>query len=159
MTDREFTKILDWPGYRVYRHAIDEQTRTLTLWVRRKGGNRKVICSGCGKAVAAIGEVRERTVRDLPWRKYQAKVVVEFFRVRCPDCGLKTEDVPQLPSKAPFSKDFEDAVGLACESAPARRVARQFQIPESTVRAIDLMIPGEVESQPANAAAPADGRR
>jgi transposase len=46
--------------------------------------------------------------------------------------------VLQLPSKAPFSKRFEDVVGLACESAPARRVARQFGLAESTVRSIDL---------------------
>ena len=72
------------------------------------------------------------------WRKYQTTVVVEFYRVRCPKCGLKVEVVPQLPSKAPFSKDFEDAVGLACESAAARQVARQFGLPASTVRAIDL---------------------
>jgi transposase len=43
-----------------------------------------------------------------------------------------------LPSKAPFSKRFEDAVGLACEMASARQVARQFGLPASTVRAIDL---------------------
>jgi transposase len=49
LTDREFTRILDWPGYRVYRHEID-----------------------------------------------------------------------------------------ACESASARQVARQFRLPASTVRAIDL---------------------
>lgn len=122
----------------MYRHSIDEEQRTLKLWVRRKKGNRKVICSGCGKAAAPVAEVRERTVRDLPWRKYRAEVVVEYFRVRCPECGLKTEDFPQVPSKAPYSKDFEDAVGVACESAPARRVARQFGLPESTVRAIDL---------------------
>lgn len=72
------------------------------------------------------------------WRKYQTTVVVEFYRVRCPKCGLKVEVVPQLPSKAPFSKDFEDAVGLACESAAARQVARQFGLPASTVRAIDV---------------------
>jgi transposase len=65
-------------------------------------------------------------------------VVVEFYRVRCPKCGLKVELVPQLPGKAPFSRDFEDAVGLACESAAARQVARQLQLPASTVRAIDL---------------------
>jgi transposase len=50
---------------------------------------------------------------------------------------LKVETVPQLPSKAPFSKDFEDAVGLACESAAARQVARQFKLAAGTVRAID----------------------
>jgi transposase len=57
--------------------------------------------------------------------------------VKCPQCGLKIERVPLLPGKAPFSKRFEDAVGQACESAPARQVARQFGLAESTVRAID----------------------
>lgn len=137
MTEREFTKILDWPGYRVYRHAIDEKTRTLTLWVRRKRGNKVMICSGCGGRCSKIEEIRERAVRDLPWRKYQTVVMVEYYRVRCPACGLKVEAVAQLPSKAPFSKDFEDAVGLACESAPARQVARQFGLAAGTVRAID----------------------
>jgi len=37
-----------------------------------------------------------------------------------------------------LSKDFEDAVGLACESASVRQVARQFGLAASTVRAIDL---------------------
>jgi transposase len=137
LTQREFTKILDWPGYRVYRYEIDEAKRTLKLWVRRKRGNLVLICSGCGGKASKIGEVRERSVRDLPWRKYQTIVVVEFYRVRCPKCGLKVEVVPQLPSKAPFSKDFEDAVGLACESAAARQVARQFGLAAGTVRGID----------------------
>jgi len=48
------------------------------------------------------------------------------------------EKVEQLPSKAPFSKRFEEAVGRACESAAVRRVARQFGMAASTVRAIDL---------------------
>jgi len=125
LTGREFTKILDWPGYRVYRHEIDEEARTLKLWVRRKRGNKVLICSGCGGRCWKIEEIRQRRVRDLPWRKYQTFVVVEFYRVRCPKCGLKVEAVPQLPSKAPFTKDFEDAVGLACESAAARQLARR----------------------------------
>jgi transposase len=137
LTEREFTKILDWPGYRVYRHEIDEKARTLKLWVRRKRGNKVLICSGCGGRCARIEEIRQREVRDLPWRKYRTTVVVEFYRVRCPKCGLKVEAVPQSPSKAPFSKDFEDAVGLACESAAARQVARQVGLAAGTVRAID----------------------
>lgn len=137
MTEREFTRILDWPGYRVYRHEINEQTRTLKLWVRRKRGNRIITCSECGGRCTKVVEVREREVRDLPWRKYQATVIVEYYRVRCSQCGIRVESVPQLPSKAPFSKDLEDAVGLACESAAARQVARQFGMRESTVRAID----------------------
>jgi len=65
-------------------------------------------------------------------------VVVETYRVRCPRCGIRAEKVAQLPSKAPYSKRFEEAVGQACESAAARQVARRMGLAGSTVRAIDL---------------------
>ncbi len=96
------------------------------------------MCSGCGRKLSEAYDTYEREVRDLPCFEFRTTVVVELYRVRCPDCGVKTEKVPQLPSKAPFSKRFEDAVGMACESAAVRRVARQFGLVSSTVRAIDL---------------------
>jgi len=122
----------------VYQSEINEQAKTLKLWVRRKSGNRRLVCSSCGRRVSEIHEVYEREVRDLPCFAYQTTVVIELYRVRCPECGIKAEKVEQLPSKAPFSKRFEDAVGQACESAAARQVGRQFGLPGSTVRAIDL---------------------
>ena len=138
MRDNELTKLLGWPGYRVYRHEINERAKTLKLWIRRKRGNRKLVCSGCGRKLDEAHEVSEREVRDLPCMEFCTTVVVEVYRVCCPDCGIKMEKVPQLPSKAPFSKRFEDAVGQACESAAARQVALRFGLPASTVRAIDL---------------------
>ncbi len=136
--ENDWTKLLGWPGYRVYRHEIDEHGRTLKLWVRRKRGNRKLVCSGCGRKFTGTCDIYQREVRDLPWSEYRATVVIELYRVRCPDCEVKTEKVPQLPSKAPFSQRFEEAVGLACEGAVVRRVAQQFGLATSTVRAIDL---------------------
>jgi transposase len=137
-SDNEFTRILQWPGYRVYRQRIDEKNKVLELWVRRKRGNRKLECSGCGHKFAGAYDSNERAVRDLPWSEFRTTVHIEVYRVKCPDCGVKVEKVPLLPSKAPFSKRFEDAVGQACESASARQVARRFAMAESTVRAIDL---------------------
>ena len=137
MRETDWTKILGWPGYRVYRHEINEEAKTLKLWVRRKRGNRKLVCSGCGRKLSEVYDTYEREVRDLPCFEFRTTVVIELYRVRCPDCGVKTEKVPQLPSKAPFSQRFEEAVGLACESAAVRRVARQFGLSPSTVRAID----------------------
>ncbi|MFZ0898105.1 MAG: ISL3 family transposase [Candidatus Sulfotelmatobacter sp.] len=106
--------------------------------MRRKRGNRKLECCGCGRRIQDIAETYEREVRDLPWSEYRTTVVIELYRVRCPDCGIKAEKVPLLPGKAPFSKRFEEAVGQACESASVRRVALQFGLVASTVRAIDL---------------------
>jgi transposase len=134
----DWTKVLGWPGYTVYRHEIDEKAKTLRLWVRRKRGNRRLICSGCGRRITDPADITEREVRDLPCFQYRTTVVIEVYRVRCPECGLKIEKVEQLPSKARFSKRFEEAVGEACEGASARRVAKQFGLPESTVRGIDL---------------------
>jgi transposase len=138
MRESDWSKVLGWPGYKVYRHEVNEALKTLKLWVRRKRGNRKLVCSSCGRKLAETYDSYEREVRDLPCFEFRTTVVVELYRVRCPDCGVKTEKVPQLPSKAPFSKRFEDAVGLACESAAVRRVARQFGLASSTVRAIDV---------------------
>jgi transposase len=137
-SDDEFTRILNWPGYRVHRHEIDERRKRLELWVRRKRGNQKIECSGCGRKFREFYDLSERAVRDLPWSSFQTTVYVEIYRVKCPECGVKREKVLQLPSKAPFSKRFEEAVGEACESASARQVGRRFDLPASTVRSIDL---------------------
>ena len=138
MREADWSKVLGWPGYGVYRHEIEEQKKTLKLWVRRKRGNRTLVCSGGGRKLTDAYDSYEREVRDLPCFEFRTTVVVELYRVRCPDCGVKTEKVPQLPSKAPFSKRFEEAVGLACEGAAVRPVARQFGLSSSTVRAMDL---------------------
>jgi transposase len=140
MKEHDWTRVLGWPGYRVYRMEIEEYGKKLKLWVRRKKTGLKMICSRCGQHVPAsmIHEVCEREVRDLPCFEYTTRIVVETYRVRCPRCGIRAERVAQLPSKAPYSKRFEEAVGQACESAAARQVARRMGMAASTVRAIDL---------------------
>ena len=62
-TESEFTRILQWPGYCVYRLKIDEKNKTIDLWVRRKRGNRKLECSGCGRKYTDAYDSRERAVR------------------------------------------------------------------------------------------------
>ena len=89
MRDNDWTRVLAWPGYRVWRHEIDEQAKTLKLWVRRKGGHKKLTCSGCGRAVRDIHESYEREVRDPPCFQFRTTVVIELYRLRCPDCGVE----------------------------------------------------------------------
>jgi transposase len=159
MSPSEWTKILRSPGYRVYRSEIHEESKTLRLWVRRKRGNRKLECSGSGRRIDEIAEVYEREVRDLPRSEYRTTVMIELYRVRCPDCGIKAEKVSLLPSKAPFSKRLEEAVGQACESASVRGVARQFGLAASTVRAIRLAVSPALGGGAAPTGRAADGSR
>ena len=36
MRENDWTRVLGWPGYKVYRAEIDELAKRLKLWVRRK---------------------------------------------------------------------------------------------------------------------------
>ena len=58
---------------------ISEKRKTLDLWVRRKRGNRKLECSGCGRKFTDAYDCRERAVRDLPWSEFRATVHIEVI--------------------------------------------------------------------------------
>jgi len=125
LAECEWTEILGWPSCRVYHHEINEEAKTLKPWMRCKRGRRALMWPGCGRRAKDTQEVCARQVRDLPCFESRTTVVIELYQLRRPDCGTRAEKDPQLPSKVPFSKRFEDAVGLVGESAPVRRVARR----------------------------------
>ena len=89
LRDSDWTKILGWPGYRVWRSEINELSKRLKLWVRRKRGNLALVCSGCGRRVHGIAEVYEREVRDLPCFEYRTTVVIELYRLKCPELRIE----------------------------------------------------------------------
>ena len=72
-------------------------------------------CPECGRRVHEIHEVIEWAVRDLPCFEFQTAVIIELYRIRCPDCGVKAEKVEPLPSKAPYSKLTEWTPALIAE--------------------------------------------
>ncbi len=78
MRENDWTKLLGLPGYRVYQYEIDEPAKRLKLWVRRKAGNRRLICSGCGRKLPEIYDICERGVRDLPCLEFCTTVVASL---------------------------------------------------------------------------------
>lgn len=69
--------------------------------------------TGAGRRTSGLLQVQDlpRKVQDLRCFEYTTTVIVGLYRLRCPNCRLKTEQMPQLPSKAPYTKRFEDPVG------------------------------------------------
>jgi len=110
---------LGWTGYRVYRYELDEKAKRLKLWVRKKPLHRGFECSGCGRRVHEVIETWEREVADLDCFEYRTTVVLEVNRLNCVACGPKVEKIEQVPSKAPYTKRFEDKIGQACERVEA----------------------------------------
>jgi hypothetical protein len=66
----------------------------------RKRANKLLVCSGCGAPRGKIVASYEGETRALPRFEYLTTFVVELYRVRSPDCGVKAGKVPLLPGKA-----------------------------------------------------------
>jgi hypothetical protein len=47
MAENDWTRLLGWPGYKVYRHEVDEPGKRLKPRAKRRCGNRQLMCSGC----------------------------------------------------------------------------------------------------------------
>jgi len=91
---------------------MDEKAKTLKRWIRRKRGNRKMECCGCGRKFSEVAEVSERAVRHLPWGEFQTSVFIELYLVECPPCGVKREKVRQLARKPALRQMGVDEIHL-----------------------------------------------
>ena len=124
MPEAIVTRILRLAGYAVYAHEVEEATNTLTLWVRQATDEPYYVCGGCGISIREVHSWTERRVRDLPWGTWPVWLVIEVHRVRCPRCGVRTERLPFVTGKAPYTTRVEAAIARDCESAPVSRVAQ-----------------------------------
>src|SRR6266851_3824785 len=123
MPEAIVTRILRLAGYAAYAHELEEATSRLTLWVRPMTDEPYYACGGCGISIRDVHSWRERRVRDLPWGTWHVWLVVEVHRVRCPRCGVRTERLPFVAGKAPYTTRAEAAIARDCEAAPVSRVA------------------------------------
>ena len=137
MPEAIVTRLLRLAGYEAYAHEVDEPTSRLTLWVRQAAREPYYACGGCGISIRDVHSWTERRVRDLPWGTWQVWLVLEVHRVRCPRCGVRTERLPFLAGKAPYTTRLEAAIARDCEAAPVSRVAQAWHLPAETVRRLD----------------------
>src|SRR5450759_2614927 len=93
MEKRDLTRLLGWPGYRVYKYEVDAAAKTLKLWVRRKPIHRGFECAGCGRRGHTVIATWEREVADLDCFEFRTTVVIEVYRLNCVECGPKVERI------------------------------------------------------------------
>ena len=94
-------------------------------------------CSRCGQFTAAIHDLEERRIRDLPLFEHWVELRVARVRVACPTCGPKLERLAWLAAYARVTRRLAESAAQLCKVMTLRHVARHFGLDWKTVKEID----------------------
>lgn len=131
----------EWEGYRVgwvKRHPPGPDGSPGVLWIELiRQGEGPMICSGCGACCDRYHDWDERWIRDLPILDAQTQLLIQRFRVACPNCGPKLEHLPWLDKYARVTKRLAESVARLCRVLPVKHVAEFYGLGWDAVKAID----------------------
>lgn len=107
-----------------------------TLAVRVRPTWRRSRCGGCGRVRPRYDRRDARDWRHVPWGR--AAVVLRYapWRVDCPQCGVRVEQVPWAPSGGRFSEPFEELAAYLAQITDTTQVTRLLGIAWETVGSI-----------------------
>jgi transposase len=128
-----------WVGYRV--EAWGEHLRAGQCWLVVElavDQSAKRVCSGCGQPVDAVHDRTWRRIRDLPIFDYSVELVVPRFRLACPRCGPRLEQLDWLDPHARVTRRLARSVARLCAGTSVRHAAQWFGLDWKTVKAIDF---------------------
>lgn len=109
---------------------------------------RAMRCSGCGRRVRAVYDSRPGAWRHLDAGRTRCVLRCEVRRVRCPECGVRTEQVPWARAGSRFTRAFEDTCVYLAKAAPTSTVAALMRVDWHTVgRMIERVVAEHVASR------------
>jgi len=123
-----FNKLLRLPGASVVGVTFGAEGVVVAVRLRR----RRSRCSGCGRK-APIHDRSTRRWRHLDLGAQRCYLEAEIRRVRCPECGVKVEEVPFARPGARHTRDFEDLTAFLAQQANKTVIAKLLRIDWSTV--------------------------
>ena len=127
-----FNRLLQIPGAWVTDVVIDERDVEVTL---RPKAHRLQGCP-CGMLATAVYDRRRRRWRHLDLGRCRLWLVYEIRRLQCPDCGIRTEELPWARPGARHTRDFEDMVLWLAQRTDRTSVATLMRCAWETVTAI-----------------------
>ena len=93
-------------------------------------------CGQCGRKAPGYDRRPLRRWRHLPWGKTTVELVYEPWRVDCPQCGVRVEQVPWADRASRFSYDFEELTAYLSQVTDQTQVRRLLDISWQTVGSI-----------------------
>jgi transposase len=126
-----FNRLLQIPGAWVTDVVIGKRDVEVTL--RPKS---RLLCCPCGKQLRAAYDRRRRRWRHLDLGRHRLWLVYEIRRIECPDCGVRTQELPWARPGARHTRDFEDMVLWLAQRTDRTSVATLMRCSWETVTAI-----------------------
>ena len=123
-SQRNCTWILGLAGFRVVTTESDGEAvdSRVTIRIERRG-SRGYGCSGCGRRTRRVRSARDRTWDDLPWASHPVTLIYAQRRVRCRQCGIRTEAIAVADAKARVTRRLRQQIGVDCQSMPTSHAA------------------------------------
>jgi len=110
--------------WRVAEATFSEERGRLDLRLEFPRGGR-FACSSCGRGGCPVHDTEERTWRHLNFFEHEAYLAARQPRIRCPECGVKTVEVPWARPGAGFTLLMEAYIlALAQGGMTAARIGR-----------------------------------
>ena len=133
MTDHNL-ELPFWEGF----IASKVERRSGAVWIDlRRCPSVPMVCSGCGHHCYSVHETGVRIIRELPMLGQPVWLRVPLRRLRCGQCGTRTERVSWLDRHARVTRALADFVGVWCEKLPVAHVCKLAGLHWETVRTIE----------------------
>lgn len=95
------------------------------------------VCSGCGQLCYERYDREARSIRDLGLIEFNTFLVLEKWRIVCPDCGVRVENLGFARPYARCTHRFEELVAELCKHLSVAEVAELLGLDWKTVKEID----------------------
>jgi len=129
-------RLRDWslPSVRFDTALTEENLTELHLLRESSFG---FICSSCGQRTSfTYGSTMVR-IRDLSIFEFKAHLVLDKYRVKCPNCGVKIEKLDFVDLYSRYTNRFEEYVARLCRITSIKQVADLLGLDWKTVKKID----------------------
>jgi transposase len=126
-----FNRLLQIPGASVTDVVIG--ARDVEVMLRPKA---RLLTCPCGKRLPAVYDRRRRRWRHLDLGRCRLWLVYQIRRIDCPDCGVRTEELPWARPGARHTRDFEDMTLWLAQRTDRTTVATVMRCAWDTVTAI-----------------------
>jgi len=126
---------LFWEGF-VFDRVIAASSTEVLIGLK-PDADIAACCSGCGQRTQAVHDVTERRIRERDLLDRRTWLIVPVRRVRCADCGVRTESIAWLPSRQRMTAGMIGYVETLVRLLPIGQVATLLGLHWHTIKAID----------------------